>query len=326
MNIEKKRRSLRKSIKRYSSLSLKAGMTVEASLVLPLFIFFMANVLYIFDMIRLQSNLFAALQQTGYQVSQYAYYYRYGVSDARQTFPGKAQEEGSAAGSTEAGGEAVQETETGDAGESGDTGLSRGALSMIFSQTYVRKSVENYLGTEYLRHSCLEGGEGSISYLRSSVLADDKDIVDITADYRIRPFIPILAPDSFSMQSRFYGHAWTGYARREDDAETTADENEEIVYVTPSGSVYHRSRDCTYLKPRVRPVPASQISSERSGDGSKYYACEECRPARTGILYITPEGNRYHSSTACSSLSREIREVPISAVRDHMRACSKCGG
>ncbi len=301
-------------------------MTVEASLVLPLFIFFMANVLYIFDMIRLQSNMFAALQQTGYRVSQYAYYYRYGVSDARQTFPGKVQEESGAAEGSAPGEESMLAPESGEAQEGEGAGFAQGALSMIFSQTYVRKNVENYLGTEYLRHSCLEGGEGSISYLRSSVLADDKDIVDITADYRIRPFIPILAPDSFSMQSRFYGHAWTGYARSEEDTETASDENEETVYITPSGSVYHRSRDCTYLKPQVRPVSAAQVTSERSRDGSKYYACEECRPSRTGMLYVTAEGNRFHGSPSCSSLRREVREVPLSSVRDHMRACSKCGG
>ena len=36
---------------------LQASMTVEAAFVLPLFIFCMAQVLYVFDMIRLQSNM-----------------------------------------------------------------------------------------------------------------------------------------------------------------------------------------------------------------------------------------------------------------------------
>ena len=319
--------------------SLCGSMTVEAALVLPLFIFFMANILYIFDMIRLQSNLFAALQQTGTELTQYAYYYRYGAEDAKEAFAARQADpeyENYSGDSAAAAADASADRPDGADRISGDgsgyentndTGPSLGALgtSFLLSQTYVRSRVEQYLGTEYLNHSCLEGGAGSISWLRSRILMDDSDIVELVADYRVKPFIPIMAPDGFSMQSRYVGHAWTGYARTGDAGETSEDTEEEMVYITATGTVYHRSRECTYLKPSIQTVSAGSVDSARSRDGSKYYACEACRPAKTGTLYITRDGNRYHSSPSCSSLKREVREVPLSSVENSMHACSKCG-
>ena len=43
--------------------SLRAGMSLEAAIAVPLFLFFVMNLLFVFDSIRLQSGLQAALQQ-----------------------------------------------------------------------------------------------------------------------------------------------------------------------------------------------------------------------------------------------------------------------
>ena len=59
-------------------LSMRAGMSLEAAVAVPLFLFFVMNLLFIFDSIRLQSGLQAALQQAGEQVCEAAYYTRYG--------------------------------------------------------------------------------------------------------------------------------------------------------------------------------------------------------------------------------------------------------
>ena len=45
--------------------SLRAGMSLEAAIAVPLFLFFVMNLLFVFDSIRLQSGLQAALQQAG---------------------------------------------------------------------------------------------------------------------------------------------------------------------------------------------------------------------------------------------------------------------
>ncbi|MBQ9612659.1 MAG: hypothetical protein IJV14_08745 [Lachnospiraceae bacterium] len=287
---------------------LRGSMTVEAALVLPLFLFFFSNILFFFEMIRLQSNMLAALHETGTEISEYAYFYRYGLDDLKEVI-----------GSNEA---------------SEDLGSSEAAvgsygISLLMSEGYVRSRVNKILGTGYLDRTCLEGGSGAISYLRSGILAGEegKDLVKLVADYRVKPLIPMMAPSGFSLQSRYYGHAWVGYDLGAEDAPPDGDPGEEtIVYITPTGTVYHRTRDCTYLKPSVRAVNASSLRGLRNDSGGKYYPCEACRPAAAGIVYICSDGNRYHGSSTCRSLKRTILEVPLSSVEDHRRACSKCGG
>ena len=282
-----------------SRRSLRASMTVEASLVLPLFLFFMANVLYLFEAVRLQSGITAALHEAGTQICEYAWYMEHAVpgEDGDAADPPQLPEEVRSAG-----------------------------LSFLLSEAFVRGSVEKSLGRSYLDHSCLEGGAASISYLRCSILRED-GIVDLTADYRVRPLIPIRGFEGFSLQSRFYGHAWIGRdGAPGEEKDSSHPDDEETVFITPSGSVYHRSPSCTYLKPRLMSLPAKEVGSARSRDGSRYYACESCHPKKHGVLIITPDGNRYHASADCPALHRDPVEVPLSLVKDTRRPCSKCGG
>lgn len=275
------------------SASPKASMTVEAALVLPLFIYFFCNILGLLDIIRLQSVMLAAVRETGTKVCEYAYYID------------KGSEYLSGAGIDL-------------------SGIPDGISSLVLSETYVRSEVTSYLGEKYLSESPVMGD--SISFLQSSLMKGD-DLVQITADYIVEPFVPFIAPESFMMQTRFVGHAWTGYdlsgsAENGEDAE----EEDPTVYITPGGEVYHTSRDCTYLRPRVHQTTAREIGDLRANDGSRYYACESCHPGKVGTLYYTPDGNRYHSSSSCSRLARDVVDVHLSEVHGTRRACSKCGG
>ena len=105
--------------------------------------------------------------------------------------------------------------------------------------------------------------------------------------------IRIIAFPDFTMQARFCGHAWVGWTPGSGLPETSSGASESSVYVTRYGEVYHTDPECIYLNPQVRAVPASQVSSMRSGDGSRYYPCECCRPGKGGVVYVTKEGNRY---------------------------------
>ncbi len=281
------------------------SMTVEAAMVVPVFLFFIMNVLFIFDMIRLQSNMLAALHETGTQISEYAYYYRYGLSDILNI-------------------QAGDDTYQGETGA--DFGIAEAAASFVLSETYVKEKVTDHLGAGYLDKTCLSGGADSISYAQSQILAGG-DNVDLIADYRVRPFIRIPGVDDFSMQNRFYSHAWVGYdIGAEPEDHDKEDDDDPTVYYTASGTVYHCDRGCTYLNPSIRTVNASELDSLRNKGGAKYYPCESCHPSSTGTVLITSEGNRYHSSSTCPGIKRTVYEAKLSEVKGKMPACSKCGG
>lgn len=93
----------------------------------------------------------------------------------------------------------------------------------------------------------------------------------------------------------------------------------EWVYITPEGSVYHRSRECTHLKLSIHSVTA------KAAEG--YRPCELCAKGEkiTAVVYITEEGECYHTKLNCSGLKRTIYMVPLTQVK-RWSPCSRCGG
>ena len=263
------------------------SMTLEAALVLPLFLFFIMNILFFVEVLRFQGRLTAALQQAGDQVREYAYYTRYAVGTSE-----------------------------------GGSGLPSGT-SFVLTETFVRGKVNQLLGESYLKNSPLKG---SISYLGSSVMSGN-DLVELHARYRVRPFIPVIAYGTYSMEACYLGHAWVGYTPgsfqiRE---ETAAGDDTDSVYVARTGIVYHKDPLCPYLHPDMRWVPVGQLSELRANDGSIYHPCECCHPAAEGMVLVAPDGTRYHSDPDCTAIHKEYHEETLGEAREHLRPCPRCG-
>ncbi len=97
-------------------------------------------------------------------------------------------------------------------------------------------------------------------------------------------------------------HAWTG---KEDNGETgeggTQQTPEKMVYVTDTGSVYHRSLSCSYINLSVEQISGSSLQRRRNQYGEKYEACEICSRKQNpaGTVYITGKSNRYQNLCSC---------------------------
>lgn len=116
--------------------------------------------------------------------------------------------------------------------------------------------------------------------------------------------------------------AWVGYTRESFAGKTGG----QMVYMTPAGEVYHRSRDCTYLRLTIRTLSAEELETARNESGGKYSPCEYCvkNAVSGGIVYITDYGSSYHYSSVCQGLKRTVMAVPLSQVTG-MGCCSRCG-
>lgn len=179
------------------------------------------------------------------------------------------------------------------------------------------------LHEDKLINEMIVGGSGGITFLNSSFM-DDGQAVDIVAEYSIRlPFSEFGIPTLHFVQ-RARMHGWTGYV---ENSGNEAGREDDSVYVTDSGSVYHDKRDCIYLNPSVSAVDGSAVGSMRSTDGSIYYPCELCGASASltaaDTVYLTKSGNRFHTSKQCSGLKRTVFEIPLSEVGGR-RPCSKC--
>ena len=200
--------------------------------------------------------------------------------------------------------------------------IGEGTPAGIASMAYASTSVAKHLGSVTDKRGGIRGGIAGISYLGSSVLSDG-GLVNLKVTYGLK-FPVNMNIHTYRLGTSYYGHAWVGYdGFAEGDV---GDEEDPIVYVTASGSVYHTDIHCSHLNPTLKSVPVSEIGDLRNKDRSKYYACESCGGSHgTGNVYITEYGNRYHSNVNCNAIKRNISTVHISEVGGR-RKCATCGG
>ena len=253
---------------------LKAGMTVEAAVVLPLFLFFVLNLSCAIELIRLHGNLQLALWETGSQLAVYGH------------------------------------------------GLEDNAVASMFSYFYVKNQMIRYVGEDYLNNSPLsEGAKGLIPW--ESKIFTSEDEMDLIITYQVSPWSSLAGFTSFRMANRYYGHIWNGYDISDSGEESRL--QSDVVYMAENGKVYHENRNCTHLTLSIQETTWEEAIHKTNQWGRSYTPCEKCSPQEeTVILYITDEGERYHSDRNCSGLKRTVFSVPRNRVSGY-RACSRCG-
>ena len=179
------------------------------------------------------------------------------------------------------------------------------------------------LQTEHLSKLCQTAKEsGMYAYGTSGNGPAELTLPDV---YSYQPIGGLIPLSKVWMRNSVKVHTWTG---RDVSSWKNVDKtrNTEMVYVTETGSVYHKRADCSYLKLSIFQTSGTSVSSLRNNSGEKYHACEICSRNQkpSGTVYLTMEGNRYHNLETCSGLKRTIRLVCRDDV-GHMSACSRCG-
>lgn len=190
-------------------------------------------------------------------------------------------------------------------------------IQCCLDYVYAKNSVIRLLGKEYLNSSWVKGGENGLYFAQSDFLKDGSTL-NLVVCYQIKvPFFPL---SEINMVQKTHRRIWIG-----DD--TSGLKNitlsEEKVYVTPNGTAYHLYADCSYIDVKLQAVSAESLTILRNKDGSIYYACESCHPEKTGIVYVTEYGNRYHSSVTCRAIEKNVIQIGKDEIGNR-HLCSKC--
>lgn len=148
------------------------------------------------------------------------------------------------------------------------------------------------------------------------------ELIRLTKNKAVKPMFESIGFNSVNRTAGVVARKWTGYDVTHG---ASSAEEEEYVYVTENGSVYHRDRECRHLKVTILVTNSSEVINRRNDYGEKYKACERCaKGSATGLLFITATGDRYHNSASCSSLKRSVKTVSLKEV-EGWDACSVCG-
>ncbi|MCR5213455.1 MAG: pilus assembly protein [Eubacterium sp.] len=172
-----------------------------------------------------------------------------------------------------------------------------------------------YVDNEALLEKYIVGGRHGVVFLGSS-FPDEEGYIDLWVTYYIHVNIPFIRRFSKQCQEHIRQRAYLGRSGEYGDEEEGEDEDP-YVYVTPNGSVYHNSRNCTYL------LPDMNYSSLEKALEEGYSPCEYCGSRAGENVVVTSYGEKYHSSTSCSRLRRIVERKKLSEV--NLPPCSKCG-
>ncbi len=190
-----------------------------------------------------------------------------------------------------------------------------------FDEQTAVEDLSNRLGAD-LSHIPAQGGAAGVCL--TGTVSQSDEIIRLTAAYEGK--LPYDMNHLFqkSFRQGVIVHSWVGYINGL-NSRGTGQQTEVYVYITENGEVYHRSRECTHIRLTIRQITGADVDALRNDEGEKYKSCSHCHGKKNSqVLYITPEGDRYHSDLNCSGLSRSVRQIPLSQVGGR-RPCSRCG-
>ncbi len=279
---------------------INASLTVEAALAMPVFLYLMIALLYFMQLFILQEKLQSSITKMGLSLSKTVYFCK-DFPDLEEALH-------------------FDKTIFGEELSSEINDLTDKALSGLSLKLYANR----FLNKDWLNNSCIVDGYDGMNFLYSSLYKNDW--VDIVVSYKVRIPVKIFVIQDLSILQRVKLRSWTGYGVAAAYEKKGTENDEEMVYITTTGSVYHKSKDCSHIKLSIKAVKGIP-ETLRNDNGAKYYPCEVCcngKEEENATYYITSDGTRYHSRRDCSKIKRSIQEIPLSAVGNR-RPCKRCG-
>jgi len=266
----------------------RGSLTVEAALICSMFFLFMYIVWLIFPVMQLQTELQNAMEETGGRIAVSA--------PLLQMSESTVHSEGAEA-------------------------LPSGIVKDAVFAAYVKKKVLKNTDGSLLDAAHIKGGRKGIRFSGSRF--ETEGDVFLQASYRIS--LPGLFGNRITIPlcQTSRRKCWTGKTGNIPAGETGEDDI--LVYLADTGSVYHKDPGCYHLNVTVRSISAGAVDAARNNGGGRYRPCEHCAAAASavGTVFITPEGDRFHVTRDCSGLKRSLRCVPLSECG--FPPCSNCG-
>lgn len=270
---------------------MKGSITLEATVVLPIFITFILSIYSFFYIYNYQNIVQMSVYNTAKSIGRYSYIMERAEDMGKEYI------------------DSIQKLNV-------DKEILTSGVNMV----YVWNKVMNDEVKKYTVSSNIMGGKNGISVLDSDIDTETGEN-DIVVSYKMGIDIPDIKKIRYKLINRCYFRAWVG--------ESIVDIQDKIkqktVYITPHGKVYHIYFDCSHIELSISAIPFKSVNDLRNKNGGKYYRCDRCvkKTNEDDIVYITDTGTSYHINSKCSGIKRDILEIEISNVGNR-KLCSRC--
>lgn len=272
--------------------SSDGSLTLEAAIVLPVYIFFLASMIYILNILDLENTLQAAMEEASRSVNSYAY--------MAEKFDDLT---------------AFDKTLV----ITGNHNLADILIDNIVNNALVRKTfmtdqVKDIADNSYI----LNGADGIRIILAAS--GSTSHFIDFNIEYYVKlPFFPDKLVN-LRVHQRCYFRTFTG-----EDIRSKTGDYTQYVYTTPTGGAYHTSPYCSYLSKYYSILPSSYFE-DNLNSSDLYQPCSHCakNAAPTPNSFICAGSRVYHNRIDCFYLNANIYKVTLESVKDTMHLCPRC--
>ena len=319
--------------------TIRASLTVEAAVVVPVMIVLMLPFLYLLKATLIYETIRFSLAETGDSISQTAYLYdRLGLKDIHRLYNHEQIQQKTELECADVMAEdSWLQTISGRIQDirgivtKAEAILSRGALTAegyiaavnILGRELTANYMEELLSNIDLEALGVKSGIHGLDYSASKFFYQDgeyQDLIALIATYELDfPEILGLRFPSISIQVQtraFTGQPTMGF----DEAGGQGDDVNACYYQIGRGSHYH-IMDCYLIKSNLEAL--SQETAQQNG----YAPCQRCRPDQSHeTVYVTQGGRHFHRH-GCAYIHPDLRQITEREIQDlGLQPCVLCLG
>lgn len=196
----------------------KGYITVEASLVVPLFLFFMLAMSGIFMVLMAEAHIHQSLAAATDYMAEYCYL--------------------------------EQKLLAGDEKKATESQVSVNVENLI-DTAIIKQQLGKYIGNDFYVEKVISGGKSGV-FVKVQKDKSNSKIMKVTASYQAMINLPLLGTYSIHLSNQIKQKAFVGFTEEE------YNNSDCFVYVTPNREAYHMRRDCTHLMLDVNTVSSSR--------------------------------------------------------------------
>lgn len=272
---------------------LSGSITVECSLVFPIFLFSLAALLYFFNILYIQLSLQIQLDETARLINKYTYSINDIMSDTSENS------------------ENLKKLFE-------DITLSGGA-AVLAGELFFDEDISSFINNTLI----IDGVDG-ISFFATTA-SSNTQIYDLFINYKIR--LPFISEEHFCVKllQRCRFRAFTGLALN-----SNIDLNIRYVYKTKASEIFHENRNCSYLERYSEVLNLESLKQKYPymklcsfcGSDNKFTGLD--LPLTSDYVFVTSEHDVYHTSEICPVFSRNLLRIPYDDAVNIYEPCLRC--
>ncbi len=280
----------RKAKRTFLSSHLNGSITVEASIVLPIFVFAIISIIYFFNILYIQLTLQIHLENTAKLINASTCI----TTEANINFT---DEESSLA----------------------ETIIMDAAGNIALNSLFSTDELINFCNS-----TLIVGGYEGLSFVGSSITDINKPI-DIVLTYKVR--MPFISKDlfTFKLMNKCYIKPFSGKKLI-----SNIKLSDFFVYVTKNGDVFHANKNCSHLSVFTALKNLSELVKEYPLITPCSFCSKSdnliSRPKYQGnsYVYVTTEYDVYHYLEICPALQRYLIRLNYEDAKDTYKPCNRC--